>query len=166
MLKAVGSKKNLLESPFYACVADMLQNEDILKLDRYTHHIHTTRLQHSLNVAYYNYIICRFFHLNAVSAARAGLLHDMFYYDRHEYSKKNGGKSHFSRHPEIALENARAHFSIDALESDMIEKHMWPVSIRNVPKYKESCVIVFVDKYCAVMELLAYRYRIIFKKSQ
>lgn len=153
MIKAVGSEKNLLELPFYSCISDIYESEEVQKLGNYTHHIHTTRLQHSLNVSYYNYIICKFLRLNAVAAARAGLLHDLFYYER------KGKKSHFSSHPEIALENAKEFFDIDTLESDMIEKHMWPVRIKRIPKYKESYVIVFVDKYCAILEVVSPKYQ-------
>ena len=73
MISAVGSKKNILELPFYNCISDIFESKEIQKLGDITHHIYTTRLQHSLNVAYYNYIICNFFGFNAVSAARAGL---------------------------------------------------------------------------------------------
>ncbi len=155
MIRAVGSKKNLYELPFYACISDILENEEIQKLGNYKHHIYTTRLQHSLNVSYYNYVVCSFFHWNAVSAARAGLMHDMFYYDR----KDSEHKSHCAKHPEIAVQNAREQFYIDQLESDIIEKHMWPISIKRVPKYKESYVIVFVDKYCAILEFLSPKYQ-------
>ena len=167
MVKAVGSKKNLLELPFYSYISDIFENEEIQKLGKFTHHIYTTRLQHSLNVSYYNYLICKFFRLNAVAAARAGLMHDMFYYNRKEYIKENGEKSHNSRHPKIAVENAREHFYIDSLESDIIEKHMWPATIK-LPKYKESYVIVVVDKYCAILELFSPKYQKIrnrFRKS-
>ncbi len=164
MLKAVGSRKNLFELPFYSCISDIFENQEVQKLGDFKHHIYTTRLQHSLNVSYYNYIICNFFNLNAVSAARAGMLHDMFYYNRKEYSRENGEKSHSARHPEIAVENAKEHFYIDSLEEDIIEKHMWPMSIRQVPKYKESYIIGFVDKYCAILEILAPKYRNIKKR--
>lgn len=164
MIKATGSKKDISELPFYTCISDIFENEEIQKLGNFKHHIYTTRLQHSLNVSYYNYIICNFFHLNAVAAARAGLLHDMFYYDRKAYSRKNGEKSHCARHPEIAVENAREHFFIDNLESDIIEKHMWPMSIKRIPKYKESYVIVFVDKYCAILEFLSPKYQSLKRK--
>lgn len=164
MLKAVGSKKNLFELPFYTYISDIFENEEIQKLANYKHHIYTTRLQHCLNVSYYNYLICNFFHLNAVSAARAGLLHDMFYYNRKDYSKENGKKSHSAMHPEIAVKNAKEHFCLDQLECDIIEKHMWPMSIRRVPKYKESYVIVLVDKYCAILEVIAPKYQKLINK--
>ena len=33
----------------------------------------------------------------------------------------------------------------------MIAKHMWPVT-RQMPHYKESYAITFVDKYAAILE--------------
>ena len=38
-------------------------------------------------------------------------------------------------------------------EQDIILKHMWPVTLI-LPKYKESFIITFVDKYCAIQETL------------
>jgi len=37
-------------------------------------------------------------------------------------------------------------------EKDIIEKHMWPLTIR-LPKNKESLVVSLVDKYCSFMEI-------------
>ncbi|MGN0621114.1 MAG: HAD family hydrolase [Porcipelethomonas sp.] len=153
MLRATGSKKDIKKLQFYSLISDIYENDSIQKLGEYKHHICTTRLQHSLNVSYYNYIICSFLGLNAVSAARAGLMHDMFYYDR----KNSCIKSHHSEHPLIAARNAKKLFSTDSLENDIIIKHMWPATLR-FPKYRESYVIVFVDKYCAVLEFLAPKY--------
>ncbi len=154
MLKATGSKKDIEKLPFYSFIADIYESESIQNLGLYTHHICTTRLQHSLNVSYYNYIVCSFFRLNAVSAARAGLMHDMFYYDR----KASNIKSHSSCHPAIAAHNAKTEFGTNSLEDDIISKHMWPATLK-LPKYRESYVIVVVDKYCAVLEYLAPKYR-------
>lgn len=160
MICAVGSKKNIMALPFYSCISDIFESEEIQRLGGFTHHIYTTRLQHSLNVSYYNYIICNFLGLNAVSAARAGLMHDLFYYNRKEHTKNkaHGEKSHSAYHPEVAAENAEEAFDISLLERDIIIKHMWPLTLK-LPKYKESYVIVFVDKYCAVLELISPKYQ-------
>jgi len=40
------------------------------------------------------------------------------------------------------------------LEKDIIRKHMWPAT-KELPSYKESYVVSFVDKYCAVLEVVA-----------
>jgi uncharacterized protein len=39
------------------------------------------------------------------------------------------------------------------IEKDIIEKHMWPLTLR-LPRYKESYVVLMVDKYCAFSETL------------
>ena len=134
MLKAICSSKELTNNSYYACISDIIGSKQVQELKSITHHISTTRFQHCVNVSYYSYIVCRVLKLNARSAARAGLLHDLFYYDRKEYNseKIKGQASH-------------------SLERDMIEKHMWPMT-RPMPKYKETYIITIIDKYCAVLE--------------
>lgn len=160
MLKAIGSRKELTDISFYDCISDIIDCREVEQLKNITHHISTTRFQHCLNVSYYGYIVCRKFSLDARAAARAGLLHDLFYYDRKEYNngKSKGQPSHSQLHSFIAAENASKLIDINALERDIIEKHMWPVT-RKAPKYKESYIISFVDKYCAVIEYLAPKLR-------
>ena len=87
MEKAIGSKVNLkslediLAIEFMDCISDIYNSEKIQKLDNYEQHCHTSRLQHSINVAYYSFIVCKFLGWDYRSAARAGIMHDMFYYD-------------------------------------------------------------------------------------
>ncbi len=153
MLKAVLSKKNIFDCGDYiSCVSDLIENENILKLRDFSHHIGTTRYQHSLNVSYYNFLLCRFLGLDAKSAARAGLMHDLFFYDRRKHEKGIGERSHISEHPKIAFFNASEMFSISELEGDMIANHMWPATL-HLPKHREAFVITFVDKFCAVAEV-------------
>lgn len=153
MLKAICSGKELTLCSYYSCICDIIDSRQLEELKLITHHISTTRFQHCLNVSYYSYLLCRKFGLNARSAARAGLLHDLFYYDRKEYNlqKGKGQLSHSLMHSYIALENAEKLTKITDLERDMICKHMWPMT-RSMPKYKETYIITFIDKYCAVLE--------------
>ena len=156
MLKALGSKFYIDKSEntreFYDYIKDLLDNEQVKLMKQFRHHYSTTCFQHCLNVSYYNYLICRKFGLNSKKAARAGLLHDFFLYDRRKVEKKQGEKAHGFRHPAIALNNAKIHFEIDKREEDIILKHMWPLTLK-LPKYAESYVIVCVDKYIAIVEL-------------
>ncbi|MDE5584597.1 MAG: HDIG domain-containing protein [Ruminococcus sp.] len=153
MLKAICSKKDLSLCAYYNCICDIVDSAELESLKDITHHISTTRFQHCLNVSYYSYVVCRKFRLNARSAARAGLLHDLFYYDRKEYNshKEKGGMSHSMMHSLMAVENAEKLTEITDLERDIIEKHMFPMT-RPLPKYRESYVITLIDKYCAVLE--------------
>ena len=153
MLHATGSKKELTRQAYYMLVADILEHADVQALKQFRHHHYTTRFQHSLNVSYYNYLLCRFFHWDAVSAARAGLLHDLYFYETADYDRFDSPdqKSHSAHHPEVAMQNAAVRFALNPRERDMIEKHMWPLTHR-MPHYKESYAITFVDKYAAMLE--------------
>lgn len=153
MLKAIGSGRELRDSDYYSCVSDIIGAEELEALKNITHHVSTTRFQHCLNVSYYSWLICRRLGLNARSAARAGLLHDLFFYDRRAYNaaRRRGSLSHAAAHSAEALRNAAGLTPLTPLEADMIAKHMWPATAP-LPRYKETFVITLVDKYCAVLE--------------
>ena len=153
MLKAVLSKKDLSElDDFYGCISDLLESRSVEHLKDFSHHLGTSRFQHCLNVSYYNFLICRKLGLDAKSGARAGLLHDFFFYNRQDKTAVNIKGPHVSVHPIVAFENACDHFPINELEGDMIVCHMWPLT-KNFPRHRESFVITFVDKFCAVAEI-------------
>lgn len=65
------------------CVWDLLLNPAVRRMNQYVQHGSTTCLRHCLNVSYRSYCACRRLGLNYRSAARAGLLHDLFLYDWH-----------------------------------------------------------------------------------
>ena len=156
MPKALGSRHMIEDDgktqEYFEFVKDLLDDDTVQEMKNYRHHYSTTCYQHCINVSYYNYLVCRKLGLNSKSAARAGMLHDLFLYDWRERKRKQGEKPHGMRHPKIALKNAKEHFDIDKREEDMIVKHMWPLTIK-LPKYAESYVIVAIDKYAAMMEL-------------
>ena len=152
-LPVAGSRKNVKEHDYYPIVADLLDLDEVQELKDFKHHIVTNRFQHSLNVSYYNYRLCRLLHLDAASAARAGLLHDLYHYDTKKYTSGRHGLRHSAYHPMVALERAESIAPINERERDMIVKHMWPVTPSR-PKYAETYVLTFVDKYCAVIEFL------------
>ncbi len=54
----------------------------------------------------------------------------------------------------MALENAKSKFELSEVECDIIEKHMWPLTLFSIPKYNESFVVNMVDTYCAIAEYL------------
>ena len=131
------------------CVDDLLQSEITNTMDGCIQHGSVTCLEHSLSVSYYSYILCRLLHLDYRSAARGGLLHDLFLYNWRK-SKLTGGMHSFT-HPYTALLNANKYFLLNKMEKDIIVKHMWPLTIK-LPIYRESYVVSFVDKYCAIVE--------------
>lgn len=156
MEKAIGSKininsiENMLAVEYMDCVSDIIENEKVQRLDDFEQHCHTSRLQHSLNVSYYSFLICRFLGWDHRSAARAGLLHDLYFYDWRTTKVK--GTNHAAWHPRVALDNARKISEINKIEKDAILKHMWPCTLIP-PRYRESYVVTFVDKICAMCEV-------------
>lgn len=140
--------KSEIFSEFYTHISSLLENEKVQQLDDFIQHYGYTRLKHSIDVAYYSFFITKLFGWDSRSAARAGLLHDLFLYDWREEQTE---KSHAAWHPLVALENARSICTLNKVEEDIIKKHMWlltPIP----PRYKEGFVVTFVDKFCATRE--------------
>ena len=167
MLNAIGSKKNLLNNElsngYFNTVSDLIENEMVLKMKAFTQHGYTSTFQHCVNVSYYNYKLCKFFKLDARAGARAGLLHDFFLYDWHTCKKDSGNKLHGITHPKVALYNASEYFYLNDCEQDIILKHMFPLTM-SLPNYKETLIIVLVDKYCGLVETAANVLRIVSRK--
>ena len=85
---------------------------------------------------------------------RGALLHDYFLYDAQDGDPAH--KGHWTRHPEIALENAGRDLPLTAIEADVIRKHMFPLT-HQPPRYRESVVVAIIDKGCAVYEFFCRR---------
>jgi len=153
MIKAIGSKV-LLDSPngvdFMDCIKDLLELEDVKNLDQYMQHLKTSRLQHSINVSYYTYWICKKLNWDYRSAARGGLLHDLYLYDWRTERQPEG--NHIKAHPIVALRTAQKNVELNDIEIDSIINHMWPVTF-GLPRYKESMLLTFVDKYVTILEV-------------
>lgn len=136
------------DKAYMAYVGHLIDHPRVQRLGKIVHHYHSTRLEHSINVSYTSYKIANWLGWDARSVARAGLLHDLFYYDWRD-TKFN--KSHAWVHPRIALRNARKLMDVNKVEEDIILKHMWGATIA-FPRYKESYIVTLVDKYWAVRE--------------
>ena len=151
------------QTEFDFIIQDLTSNETVQKMKFYKQHYDTSCFEHCYNVAYYSYLICKKCHLDYISASRAGMLHDLFLYDWR--LRENGRKGfHAFTHPKTALTNASKIFDLNAKEVDIILKHMWPVTFFHFPKYFESYVITFVDKYCAIQESVkAYKSKKIYR---
>ncbi len=138
---------------FNEIVDELLKHDDVLSLDNFKQHLNTSRLQHSINVAYYSYLVCKKFNWDYKSATRAGLLHDLFLYDWREERQPEG--AHAFAHPKVALRNAKNITELNKIEEDAIVNHMWPLTI-SIPKFKESMVVSFADKYSACIEVACF----------
>jgi len=138
---------------FEACVNELLSLDEVRQLAAYNQHCNTSRLEHSIGVAYVSYAICKRLGLDFRAAARAGMLHDLFYYDWREMG--HTASLHTYLHPKCALENAeRLVADLTDIERNAIESHMWPLSERT-PRYAESLAVSLADKICCVAEVAA-----------
>lgn len=137
-------------SLFTACIEDLIAAPVVRTMQNYTQHSMVSTLEHCLFVSYISFIICRILRFDYRSAARGGLLHDLFLYDWH--GENVYGKLHGFNHPKVALYNACTHFSLNPVEQDIIVKHMWPLTLRP-PKYRESMIVSFADKFCCMVEV-------------
>ncbi len=138
------------DTEFFNCISELLEISDVQQLSNFAQHFKTNRLQHSLNVAYYSYRICKRLGLDYRSAARAGVLHDLFLYDWRKEKQPEG--NHAKAHPRVALRNAERIADLNKVEKDAIVKHMWPLTVRP-PRYKESMIVSMADKYSACYEI-------------
>lgn len=139
---------------FRDCIADLLSEPEVQKMEQIRQHVNDAScLQHCLFVSYLSFLFCRRFHLDAVSAARGGLLHDLYLYDWRTHEGK-----HATMHPITALVNATRLFPLNDKEKDIIVKHMWPLT-PSLPRYIESFVVSSADKLCALAEIFhVYRW--------
>ena len=146
---------------FNKTIREIITNENYQKMKKIPHHGNVSCYEHSYNVALYSYIfvIKNKWKVDLKSLIRGAMLHDYYLYDWH---KKNGQKRwHGFRHPKIAYKNAKNDFEINKKEKDIITKHMWPLTLFLLPKYKESFIVMYADKMVSLNE----RYLVLMKSN-
>lgn len=157
-------KKIYEDTEFIEIIKNILKNETVQQMKKYRQHCQTSCFDHCLMVSYYCYRYCKKHNLDYISCARAGMLHDLFLYDWRK--RQNGRKGlHAFTHPLTAYQNASKLFELNKVEKDIIIKHMWPVTILSIPKFKESFVLTLVDKRCAINDII-YQMRMHYSKKK
>lgn len=136
----------------------LLSDPRVLQMQRYVQHGSVSCLQHSISVAKLSFFLCSRLGLNADlrSLVRGALLHDFFLYDWHEKSETRTGLHGFT-HPKAALRNAEKMFPLNERERDIILKHMWPLTLTDCPRFRESVMVCAADKCCSLWETLFCR---------
>jgi len=129
---------------FYEYIKDIISDPLVLSMKKYKQHANINCFEHSIYVAFVSFRVCERLGFDSKSASRGGILHDFFLYDWHAGGRLNNW--HGFTHPKIALNNASKYFDLNNIEKDIIEKHMWPLTIKR-PKYKEALVVCLVDTY-------------------
>ena len=129
----------------------ILQSTGMAQEKAYVQHGMVSCYLHSVFVAYVSIWLARRFgiRVHLRSLVRGALLHDYFLYDWH--IKEPFRKAHGFSHAAVALQNAERDFHLNAVERDMIAKHMFPLNL-TPPRYRESVLVCIADKICAVYE--------------
>lgn len=140
---------------FKEIIKDITENSSVVSLKEHVQHMKGSRYKHCYEVAYYTYVITKKLGLDYISATRGAMLHDFYFYDWRNKGVEGQKRFHAYRHPRIALNNAKENFDLNDLEKDIILKHMWPLTIR-LPRFSESYIVTFVDKYCAMKEFFKF----------
>ncbi|MCD7829178.1 MAG: HD domain-containing protein [Clostridiales bacterium] len=124
----------------------------------FPHHRMTTVYDHSIHVAEVSLAMANFlpFSFDVDSLVRGALLHDYFLYHRNESVKTY--ITHGFRHPVVAAANAEADYEVNAIEENIIRRHMFPLT-PIPPKCREAWVVCIADKCCAAVEYLPTQFR-------
>ncbi len=143
---------------------DLCEQTRILQTRAYSHHLGTSVLRHSVNVAYLSMLMSKIFRLKVdyYQLIRGALLHDYYLYDCHDKSESNK-KKHLRLHPSKAAIQAQKDIELTLREIDIILKHMFPITFA-LPKSKESAIVCISDKLCAIYEFTTNAYKRTIKK--
>lgn len=143
-------------SAFLAAIKEAAVNSRLHEEDAYTQHGNTSCLMHSIAVAYYSHRFALKLGGKKVrhnELIRGALLHDYFLYDWHTkpFHEENG--LHGFSHPKTAWQNASRDYALTKCESDIIRKHMFPLTITKLPLCRESWIVTAVDKWLSLYEV-------------
>lgn len=137
---------NYSNEEFLYIIKDILENEEYMKLCDIRHH-GITRFDHCMRVAYYSFLVTKALRLDYVKVTEAAMLHDFF---TDEVKDKNM-IVRLTKHPSIALNNAKKYYRLTPMQEDIIKTHMFPVTFIP-PKYLESWIVDIVDDLAAIYE--------------
>ncbi len=134
---------------FVSTTEELLGSDQVRMMGRWKHHGPITTLDHSLFVAYWSFRCARALRLDAVAAARGGLLHDLYLYDSKDRSAHPGLQCF--DHPKAAARNAEKLTDLTDKERNIILSHMWPMG-GALPRSREAVLVDLVDTFCAGLE--------------
>ena len=141
----------------YAILEKYDQNPKVQQMREFIQHGDVTTYQHCKNVVLVSCWLNHRLHLGAdeTSLAVGAFLHDFYLYDWHNCS--NITRWHGFKHPLIARYNADAVFQLNNKERNIIQTHMWPLTITQLPRCREACLVCLADKMSSGWETLMER---------
>ena len=135
---------------------DIIDSPGMQQSKKFVHHGDVSVYDHSIHVAASCLAIARKlkWKVDERSLVRGALMHDYFQYDWHE--RDNSHRWHGFIHARRAMKNAERDFSVNEVERNMIDTHMFPLNLR-LPRYRESVILTIADKICSFQETTARR---------
>ena len=140
---------------YYSIINEILKNEEFQKRKNFMHHGNLSVYDHSLAVSKLSYTLAKRLKKDYKSAAIGGLLHDFYVNPWKEIKEKQKLlKKHGFTHALNAKNNAKLYFPnlLNKKVENIIERHMFPLNVIP-PKYIESWIVTFVDKYVSMVEI-------------
>lgn len=123
-------------------------------MKQYIQHGQISTYEHVISVVRFSFYLNRRLHLGASDSelVRGAFLHDFYLYDWHD----NGypGRLHGLHHPAIALKNALKRYDLTPVERNIIESHMWPLTLFTMPKCRAAFIVCLADKICSSYETI------------
>lgn len=156
-MKKTNKNKKINYDLFNEILSECETHENFLKSKDYMAHGKQSLYEHVVYVARscYEYSILHNKKVSLRELTRGALLHDYYLYDWHVLEGRQ--RLHGLRHPLIALKNAKLEFDLSDKEKDIIKKHMWPLTLFAIPRYRESFYVMWFDKVCAIKEMIKRR---------
>ena len=141
----------------YAILEKYDQNPKVQQMREFIQHGDVTTYQHCKNVVLVSCWLNHRLHLGAdeTSLAVSAFLHDFYLYDWHNCS--NITHWHGFKHPLIARYNADAVFRLNEKERNIIQTHMWPLTITQLPRCREAYLVCLADKMSSSWETVMER---------
>ena len=115
------------------------------------------RYEHCVRVAVMSLVIAELFKITVDrrSLIVGALLHDYFLYDWHDKEHEHK-RPHGFFHPSAALCNAKQDFILTRKEENIIQRHMFPLTLIP-PGCKEAWLVCMADKVCSTRETVRER---------
>ena len=137
-------------------IQDLLDKKEVRQMDDYIQHGKVTTYEHCRRVTEAADALSkklRLKHLDRKSMLRGAMMHDFYLYDWHE--KGDGShKLHGYHHAGKARDNADEILGATIKEQEIIETHMWPLTLTKIPRSREAWLVCLADKHVSARETI------------
>lgn len=139
-------------------LAEIKNDPHVQQMKEFTQHGNISTYEHCENVVEFSRKMDELLHLHADedTLALGAMLHDFYLYDWHEVGD-GSHRLHGFTHARRASINAERFFDVDEDVRHVIDSHMWPLTLKSVPRTKEAWIVCFSDKCVSLYETLFKR---------